>query len=49
MDPITYLSGEKASQLLGVHKRTLYNWKKNGKITVLNARKINSQEEIIED
>jgi excisionase family DNA binding protein len=48
METITYLSGKKASQLLGIHKRTLYNWERNGKITAIRTpggqRKYNIKE-----
>jgi predicted site-specific integrase-resolvase len=32
-----YLSGKKASKIIGVHPRTLYNWEKQGKITALRS------------
>ena len=32
-----YVGGKKASQLLGVHQRTLYNWEESGKIETIRT------------
>jgi len=34
---MSFLSGKKASEKLGVHYRTLYNWEKKGKIEVMRS------------
>jgi predicted site-specific integrase-resolvase len=37
MDKTQYMSGKKASELLGVHQRTLHQWDASGKIEVVRA------------
>ena len=34
---IKYIGGKEASELLGVHQRTLYQWEKNGKIETIRT------------
>ena len=33
----SFVSGKKASEILGVHQRTLYQWEEKGKIEVLRT------------
>lgn len=37
MSESTYVSGKKASEILGVHQRTLYQWDLKNKIDVIRA------------
>lgn len=32
-----FVGGKKASEILGVHQRTLYLWEKNGKIETVRS------------
>ena len=33
------MSGKKASEILGVHQRTLYNWEKKGRIEIIISKR----------
>ena len=37
IDRIKYIGGKKASKMLGVHQRTLYNWENQGKIETVRT------------
>jgi len=43
MDDLTKLGGVKASKILGVHTRTLYNWEKSGKIKAIRSGLLNKR------
>ena len=38
MENINFVGGKKASVILGVHQRTLYNWEREGKIETIRSK-----------
>lgn len=38
MENMNFLGGKKASEILGVHQRTLYNWEREGKIEIIRSK-----------